>query len=437
MEQAGHSRVDIAVIGGGMVGLSLLQLIAKYLPDCRACLIEAHAYNTPVARPASQQPSFDRRSTALARGSIDIFQQLGLWSAMQHKTTPITRVHVTDRGHLGSATYNAQASSAGENARRVENSLGCVIENAWLGQQLLRGLESANSPTDEGHSVSDSVFIVAPAHVSKLTPRRGCVTLQIEQQGKASELEAELVIVADGAASSTREALGIHVERTPYHQAAVIANVEFSEAHKGVAFERFTAQGPMALLPLGEALHARTSALVWTHPIAEVDRVLQWSDDEFLSQLQTAFGYRLGKFLRVSQRGSYPLELQQASEQIRSNIVLMGNAAHYLHPVAGQGFNLALRDCAQLIHVLQQARRQKQSLGSLAVLQEYLRKQENDQWLTTQLSHNFNRVFSNNQKSWQILRNIGLISLELCPPLKQQFFSQMMGTGQKQIQFNP
>lgn len=436
MTEMKRPRVNIAVIGGGMVGLSLLQLIAKYLPDCRACLIEAHAFDSSV----SQQPSFDRRSTALARGSIEIFDALGLWSSMKRKTTPISRVHVTDRGHIGSAVYDAQTANA---SREETSMLGCVVENSWLGQQLLRGLDKRGLQIGEAEasgelllSETSGVSILAPAHLENIRPRQGHVQLSIDQEGTKFELDAELVIVADGAASSTREKLGIGVERTPYHQAAVIANVEYTEAHQGVAFERFTARGPMALLPLGEALHARTSALVWTHPTSEVDRVMQWSDDEFLKQLQLAFGYRLGKFTRVSTRVSYPLELLQASEQIRSNIVLMGNAAHYLHPVAGQGFNLALRDCAQLISVLQTARMSGKSLGELELLQRYLDKQEGDQWLTTQLSHNFNRVFSNNQKAWQFVRNVGLISLELCSPLKQQFFAQMMGQGQKQIQLH-
>lgn len=419
---------DIAIVGGGMVGLSLLQLISHYLPGTRACLIES----CDMQALTESVPSFDSRSTALARGTIDIFQALGLWSNLEQRATPISRVHVSDKGHLATETDVGR-----------KKILGCVVENAWLGRQLMHGLDA-----------KPNIDIIAPASVSKVTPLQGRARISVQRtlvdeqrvdeqekeftnESAAHEqvLEAELLVIADGAQSRLRQQLGIGVEEHDYRQTAVVANVEYSKSHQGVAYERFTENGPLALLPLGESVNACTSALVWTHPHSQLDEIQQSSDQEFLQRLQQVFGYRLGKFTRVSQRAYYPLHLVQAKEQVRSNIVVMGNAAHFLHPVAGQGFNLALRDCAQLVKTLQQTLRDQQPMGSLKVLNHYLKMQEKDQWLTTQLSHSFNRIFSNKNFHWQMLRNLGFLGLDACPPIKNHFFSQMMGTAHKQIQF--
>ena len=213
----------------------------------------------------------------------------------------------------------------------------------------------------------DGLELKTPAQVQRLVNRQGSVRLQLEAQN----LDAELVVVADGADSPLRQQLGIAEVNKEYRQSAVIANVRHQQSHGETAFERFTHHGPLAFLPLGGA-QGRSSAVVWTWPEGETTQAMAMSDAEFLARLQSEFGYRLGRLQQVGERQSYALRLCLAQEQVRSGIVLMGNAAHFLHPVAGQGYNLALRDGLRLAEVLQRA---PGNLGELELLLEYERLQ--------------------------------------------------------------
>lgn len=402
---------DIVVVGGGMVGLTLALLIVNELPDIKLCLIENHPLSDGEDTP--YQPSFDSRSTALSATSADLLSAMGLWQSIASQATPIHQVHISDRGHPGMSTYTRE-----DNGNR---DLGYIVENRWLGRCLTAGLMTRNSIT-----------AIAPAQVTRIVPRAEGASVFINEGNDRNEhtIDAALVIIADGVDSSLRGELGIGVELHDYRQYAVIANVGLEKPHRGVAYERFTDDGPLALLPLGGSIEARTSALIWTRPSEDIGPTMALNDDQFLAKLQTRFGHRLGRFTRVGKRASYPLQLSLAKEQVRSSVVLMGNAAHSLHPVAGQGFNLAVRDSARLVSVLREAWRKEQPLGSLKVLNHYLEQQNRDQFLTSRISHGFNRIFSNNKPWLQLGRNIGLISMELIPPLKKDFLSQMIGRGQ-------
>jgi ubiquinone biosynthesis UbiH/UbiF/VisC/COQ6 family hydroxylase len=250
-------------------------------------------------------------------------------------------------------------------------------------------------------------------------------------------LNCKLAVIADGGDSPMRRALGIEARVGDYAQTAIIANVAFSQAHQGVAYERFTVEGPLALLPLGEKPEARTAALVWTLPEPRAIQVQALPEREFLAELQASFGHRLGRFERVSQRYAYPLRLIEACEQVRSHLVLVGNAAHFLHPVAGQGFNLALRDCGALAEALVMAERRGQPLGELGVLQGYQRQQAQDQALTTAFSDRLVRVFSSDYLPHAALRHLGLLGLELVPALKQGFATTAMGRGGRRADWRP
>ena len=408
---------DIAIVGGGMVGLSLALLIVQQLPKLRVAIYEAEPF--AAENQALLQPSFDERSTALSASSVDLFAQLGLWQLMQTRAHPIDLVHVSDRGHIGQTAFSKQDNDG--------HSLGYVIENKWLGRSLLAAARA-----------QQNIHLVDSARVVELRKRAQCVEYKV-QSSKLDvapiEHRASLVVIADGALSPLRQALGIAVEQHRYGQAAVIANVEFDRPHQGQAFERFTRSGPLAFLPLPSLYKNSASsrcALVWTQPEAELASVLDLSDQDFIKKLQEQFGYRLGNIQRVGERQSYPLQMIFAKEQVRSGIALMGNAAHFLHPVAGQGFNLALRDCAQLVACLRDAQIAGASaaeLGSLDVLNRYLALQTKDQDATAILSHNFIRLFGSANPILQLGRNMGLIAMTLCSPLQATFFSQMMGRG--------
>lgn len=405
---------DIAIIGGGMVGTSLANMLAVSQPQLRIALLEAQ----PFARADElhYQPSFDARSTALSYGTVKILRELGLWEKLQQHITPIAQVHISDRGHFLGGIIDAQTNNL--------DAVGYVVENAWLGQVLLTRLQSQKS-----------IHCFASAKVLQLIPQENSARLRVQADAQEFFIDASLAVVADGGDSAVRNSLGIATQIRGYGQTAIITNVEFSESHQGVAFERFTDQGPIALLPLGESARAQQSALVWTLPADQADAILVASDAEFLACLQTRFGFRVGKFTRVAKRFAYPLQLVLAEEQIRSHLVLLGNAAHFLHPVAGQGFNLALRDCACLVETLRNAIAKGQAPGDLSVLQAYLERQALDQQLTIEFSDKLVRLFSNDHLPLIALRHLGLLSLESLPLLKDQFIAQTMGTAGRQFRW--
>ncbi len=236
-----------------------------------------------------------------------------------------------------------------------------------------------------------------------------------------------MAVLADGGLSGLHRQLGIEQQRRDYDQQAIIANVSFERPHRGRAFERFTPAGPLALLPLDERAEARRAALVWTLPPEQAETMMAAPDAEFLAELQRTFGWRLGRLTRVGQRQSWRLALVEASEQVRSRLVLLGNSAHYLHPVAGQGFNLSVRDTAALASVLNRAFREARDPGELALLNQYWQKRQWDQTLTTELSDRLVRMFSNRRPGWMALRHLGFLGLDWIPGAKAGFATQTMG----------
>ncbi len=233
--------------------------------------------------------------------------------------------------------------------------------------------------------------------------------------------------MADGGRSSLREQMGISYTQTTYEQHAVIANVSADRGHQNVAYERFTDKGPMALLPLEDEGGHHRSALVWTLPDESVDDVLGLDDQAFIELLHERFGYRAGNFIKVGERASYPLKLTVADEQVRQGVVVLGNAAHSLHPIAGQGFNLALRGVVALVDTLVHAKKQNKSLGDLALLQNFYDRQKGDQERTIGFSDRTMKLFSNNQPLLAFGRNLGLQLLDVCPPAKTMLARSAMG----------
>ncbi|HSC68621.1 MAG TPA: 2-octaprenyl-6-methoxyphenyl hydroxylase [Cellvibrio sp.] len=405
---------DIAIIGGGMVGASLASLLAVSQPQLRIALIEAQPFAQADA--IHFQPSFDARSTALSYGTAAILRELGLWELLQQHITPIAQVHVSDRGHLLGGVIDAKENNLA--------AVGYVVENAWLGKVLLNHVQAQKN-----------IQCFASSTVTALTPQQDCALLNVKTPAQNLLIKTALAVIADGGDSPLRSSLGIATQVRAYGQTAIITNVEFSEPHQGVAYERFTADGPVALLPLGETSRAQQSALVWTLPAAQADEVIALNDADFLDHLQTRFGFRVGRFTRVAKRFAYPLQLVLAEEQIRSHLVLVGNAAHFLHPVAGQGFNLALRDCACLVETLRVAIAARKSPGDLAVLQNYLDKQQLDQQVTIEFSDKLVRLFSSDHLPFIAMRHLGLLSLESIPLIKNQFIAQTMGTAGRQFRW--
>ena len=410
------ARCDIAIVGAGMAGSSLALLLSKAIPAAHIVLLETFS----LTGQANTLPSYDDRSSALSLGSSRIYQQLGIWPDLQACATAIHQVHVSDRGHPGGTLLSA------ENMPGIEKELGYVIENRSLGAVLLSAVKHANNI-----SVNDRCTV---EHISL---KAQSVSLQIRNENTDTPsahsnpwfLSCDLLIIADGSESPLREQLGIAAEKIPYQQSAIIANVSSSAHHQHIAYERFTDSGPMALLPLADYQGEHRSARVWTVETQDAPRLMGLSDEDFLQQLQQRFGQRLGFFTKVGRRAVYPLSLHKAQEQVRQRIVLMGNAAHSMHPVAGQGFNLSLRDCQCLANTLAQAAIAHEDPGSLPVLQSYLDQQLGDQQSTIGASHLLTLLFSTEQTLPALLRNSGLLGLNFLPGLKQWFTRQAMGLG--------
>ena len=399
----------IAIVGGGMVGLSLSLLLAKSLPTAEITLLESLPF---PARSESElplyQPSFDARTSALAYGSRSLLELMGVWPLLAGHVTAVDTVHVSDKGHVGGCKMSARQYQV--------PALGYVVDNAWLGACLLEAAQG-----------QANINIVAPAEVLSLQAIRQGYRLELKSESVERVIEANLAVIADGAQSSLRQSLGISVEQKRYAETAIIANVEFTQSHQGVAFERFTAEGPAAILPRGESASAKLGGLIWTHPHDQAQALAEQEPKIFLEQLQRAFGNRLGRFIRVGERHTYPLQLTKACEQIRPHLVVMGNAAHALHPVAGQGFNLSLRDCARLAEVLGGVK-PTDTFGHLHQLQNYLNAQQCDQWLTVHFSDVLPQLFSSGRVAQAAGRGLGLWSLELIPQAKSQLARQSMGT---------
>jgi 2-polyprenyl-6-methoxyphenol 4-hydroxylase len=413
---ANLQHYDLIIIGGGMVGASLAALLSHQPSQpLRILIVESF----PLPEPSSKrlyQPSFDARSTALSGSTRKIYEAIDLWPVLEQHLSPIERIHVSDRGHWGSTLMDC--------ADEGLPALGYVVENQWLGTVLLQRLEQ-----------SDKVHWCCPARALDIRQKSHAIEVEVETgTGSGAErqlLSAGLVVIADGARSSICQKLGIGSDELQYGQSAVIANVTLSEPHRQVAYERFTDQGPMALLPLEDQPKGEhRSALIWTLPLSISEQWLQASDEDFLDQLQLRFGYRLGRFRKVGKRFAYPLSLMQAREQIRSGIVVMGNAAHSLHPVAGQGFNLALRDVAVLTEELGAALERHEPIGALAVLQRYQDRQSSDQRLTIGFSDQMPRLFGINQPLVEIARGTGLVALDILPAAKSAFVGFASGLNQ-------
>lgn len=390
---AGH----IVIAGGGLVGASLALALLEggaHQRGWRISLVEPHAPGEGF------QPSFDARSSALSWGSRQTYQRLGLWTTIASQAEPITRIHVGEQGRMAATRLRAEEEGV--------PALGYVVDNAWLGHclwQRLRGVAGLDW--------------YCPARVSQAQALPGGYRLTLDD-GRL--LDCDLLVLADGGRSDLRTQLGIQVRRTDYGQSALVANIAIAHAHGGEAFERFTPHGPMALLPLTD----QRCALVWTRSPEEIARLQALPDAAFLAELQQTFGYRLGRLQRVGSRYSYPLALLEAEEQVRSHLVVLGNAAHGLHPIAGQGFNLSLRDVMALSDTLLHGPGRP---GDLPTLQRYLQRQRADQALTIGFSDRVTRLFSNDRPLLACGRSLGLLALELCASARHAFARQAMGLG--------
>ena len=393
---------DVLIVGGGLVGASLALALGRAGLD--VAIVEAHPFRI------NEQPNYDERSIALAQGSQRIFSGMGLWESLQDAVCPIHTIHVSDRGHFGFTRLKREQEGV--------EALGYVASARLLGNALIRALYQTK------------VRLLTPAQLQGFQVEGEQVRAMLSLDGKPAEYRARLLVAADGVQSQVREQLGIETHQWDYGQTAVIANVTPTRPHSNIAYERFTDTGPMALLPLNDVNDQgcdKMCSLVWTLRTDQVDDVMALDDAAFLAQLQERFGYRLGRFVKVGTRHAYPLQLLRAKQSTAQRLALIGNAVHTLHPIAGQGFNLGLRDVAALAEVVIDAQRKGDDIGSANVLRQYADWRQTDQRRVVAFTDGMVRLFGQTLPPWVALRDAGMLALDLCPPAKHLFGRLTMG----------
>ena len=396
---------QVIIVGGGMVGLSLSLMLAK--ANIAVKLLEAVKYpNYDDQNVAPYHSSFDARNTALSRRSVQIYQKLGLWDALQQHATPILQVHITEQGSFGKARLVAEQE-------KVE-SFGQVIENAWLGRVLLTQVRQ-----------QPLIELIDGVKVTALTQDAEQVHIEAQRGDEVLKLESKLLIAADGRDSFCRQAIGVGVDVHDYDQVAIVTTVQTSKPHEQVGFERFSALGPLALLPLpGEYRRS----VVW--PVkkgTENEWLGEENDQHFLSALQQTYGDRAGKFEKTGKRFSYPLSQVLAHKQAVGRVILMGNAAHTIHPVAGQGFNLCLRDADVLLRYLVNQLSKSDDIGNPDNLLTYEQARLSDQQRVIKFCDTVVRGFSNQNPLLKLIRNTGLIAFDVIPGVKPLVANYAMG----------
>jgi 2-octaprenyl-6-methoxyphenol hydroxylase len=392
-----ETNYDLIIVGGGMVGASLA--VALKNSGLRIALVEAITPNS------QQQPSYDDRGIALAYGSQRIFETMGIWPQLAQHSTTISHIHVSDRGHFGVTRLSAVDEHV--------PALGQVITARAMGQVLNAALAK-----------QDNLSVVCPASVKALQQHNEVVELELDNN---QTLTTKLLVAADGGKSTIRHLLKLGAFERDYQQTAITANITAERPHNGKAFERFTDTGPIALLPMSD----NRCSLVWTVTTGDEAALLNATDHDFLNQLQDRFGYRLGKFLRVGQRHHYSLKLMQADQAVQQRIVLIGNAAHSLHPIAGQGFNLGLRDVAALADVLVNTNANK-DCGDARLLHDYQQWRLQDQDNVIEATTNLVNLFSNNNPLLGHCRGAALSIIDALPLPKHYLAQRSMGLASKQ-----
>ena len=413
----------VLIAGGGHVGLSFALLLAHH--GIASTLIEKNRY--PYISPdddAQRSHYLDSRNTALSRRTVQIYQEIGLWDELQSHACRIDGVQISEQGSFGQAALNKEEE-------RVE-SFGQVMENAWLGRKLLMAVNA-----------SPLITVIDGATVTKVSQAKASVTVDINIDDKGKDdnklnqtihLTATMLVACDGRDSTVRQLLGIGTKDYDYHQCAIVGVVQTDKPHQHVAIERFSPAGPLAVLPLTDAdgnghdpmQAGYRRSVVWVCPKGEEQ---QYLNDEalFLATLQKAFGQRAGKFVKAGRRGAYPLTRVLADKQVEGRCVIMGNAAHTLHPVAGQGFNLCMRDAHVLAQMLANQVMRGEDIGDSQMLKRYEQARQKDQKRVIRFCDAVVLGFTHPNPAVKLARNVALIAFDKLPNIKPLVATYAMG----------
>jgi 2-octaprenylphenol hydroxylase len=388
---------DVIIAGGGLVGTTLACILARTDRFKHIALIEASA-------PTAWQGDYDMRVSAITPASRNIFQAIGVWQAMvEQRVSPFREMQVWDATGAGHIHFDSADIGVAE--------LGYIIEN----RVMQRALEQCVAAHDQ-------VTIFRPQRVVDMQLDDNTVTVMLDDQ---QSLQASLVVGADGSRSPTRDMAGIQTRGWAYEQSAVVATIQTGDSHRRTAWQRFLPTGPLAFLPLPDP---HLCSIVWSTTPQQATALLAMSEPEFLAELQQAFGDRLGSMVRLhDQRGAFPLRLQHAEHYCHQGYVLVGDAAHTVHPLAGQGVNLGLADVATLAEVLVKARLAGRQPGEMGVLRSYERWRKGDNLSMMFTFDGFKRLFGNDLAALAWLRNGGLSLVDRLAPVKQAIMRHSLG----------
>jgi 2-octaprenyl-6-methoxyphenol hydroxylase len=386
---------DLLIAGGGLAGNCLALALKE--TGLRIAIVEANTREQLHDSPAGD------RALALAAGTVKMLETLGIWQGIKQAATAIKDIHISDQGHFGKVRLSAQKE-------QVE-ALGYVI--------TARDIEShvASLVAESG------IELICPARLIGLMAGNDAANVSLKRGDEALSVSAKLLVGADGGNSSVRKLLEIAQRTTDYGQTALVTTVKSALRHNNVAFERFTASGPLALLPIAD----NHCAVVWTRTSEDANALMSGGEADFLAELQQCFGYRLGKLSLAAPRRAFPLALIRAEQMIAERTVVIGNAVHQLHPVAGQGFNLGLRDVMQLAEMIIRQHAAKQDIGDNSFLATYAGSRQKDHDRTIGFTNNVVRIFSNEWLALAAARNIGLAVLDHVPAAKTWLARHAMG----------
>jgi 2-octaprenylphenol hydroxylase len=385
---------DVVIAGGGLVGLSLAAVLGK--ADFKVAVLE-----TRMADFDWPQGSIDLRVYAVTRASQALLTAVGAWSAMQTSAAPFREMRVWDAGGNGDIHFDS--------AELGEPYLGHILESRVIEKALLEVV--AELP---------SVSLLCPARVNAFELQGDRQHIEL-QDGRS--LAAKLLVGADGKDSAVRGYAGIHARASDYGQQALVATVRTQLPHAETAWQRFMPTGPLAFLPLFDG----RSSIVWSADSAAARRLMELDDADFRAALGEAFEHRLGEVLDCSERGLFPLRRQYAERYVAPRLALVGDASHVVHPLAGQGVNLGLKDVSELADTLVQARDRRRDIGALLVLRRYERARKGDNLAMMWVMDGFKQLFGSRATPLRWARNLGLNLVDAAPPLKNQIMRVAMG----------
>ncbi len=399
---------DVIIAGGGLVGSSLavaLDLLQQQTQSkLKIALVEA------VPLQSDAQVSYDERTIALTYSSKLIFEALGIWQGdVANQACPLKRIHISNRGHFG--ICNLDCKDIGTPA------LGYVCPTRTLGKALYQHIEK-----------SSTIDVLCPATLTAAKQGKQFVKTTIKEGSDSHSITTKLLVIADGGRSTLLDDLGFKGSAQDYSAKALLSIVSVDRPHNHVAYERFTPAGPLALLPLNDQRYAA----VWTETNEKTDSLLKLSDDEYLTELQDTFGFRAGFFSLPSARKAYPLKQSQLSHPTQARTIVLGNAAHTVHPVGGQGFNLGLRDIAAFAELCLENNKLIEDMGSTTLLDQYQRIRSADTQRVVKFTNGLFRSFSHPSASISFGRNAALSMIENSPLAKRLLLRRTMGLAKHQ-----